>query len=350
MPHETTINITKSLRVWARAISLCFVLLQTLSFSLLLPSFHGTIALHPPKLLLALSLLLRHTTPAHIYTTPSFHSIPIGPASLAERPPSSRCIESAPQHRAPHIISVDARFRYSTRTSGPRASFGNLNYERRLCPILWKMRFDRLAGLATALTVTLMFLGVGFVAPWLKKLPIPQALVAWAVGAIVSLGLYKLIANGLFTLFRRSLRLRKFVLRQSFLEGTWVGHYVHKGMRRFTIEFFDQEKGTTKILGREFDEKGTTRASWHSDAVSIDIENMRLVYTYTCEVFGSKDQQQGVAAFTLLVPKKRAPANVLDGYSADLIDGDRDPNKEHKISDGIMADTEALEQARKIFP
>ncbi len=77
---------------------------------------------------------------------------------------------------------------------------------------------------------------------------------------------------------------------------------------------------------------------------------MRLVYTYTCEVFGSKDQQQGVAAFTLLVPKKRAPASVLDGYSADMIDGDRDPNKEHKISDGIMADTEALEQARKIFP
>ncbi len=93
------------------------------------------------------------------------------------------------------------------------------------------MRFDRLAGLATALTVTLMFLAVGFVAPWLKKLPIPQALVAWAVGAVVSLGLYKLIANGLFTLFRRSLRLRKFVLGQSFLEGTWVGHYVHKGMR-----------------------------------------------------------------------------------------------------------------------
>jgi hypothetical protein len=95
--HETTINITKFLRVWARTISLCFVFLQTLSFSLLLPFFRGSIALHPPKLLLALSLLLRHTTPL-------FHSIPIGHASLAERPPSSRCIESAPEHRAPHII------------------------------------------------------------------------------------------------------------------------------------------------------------------------------------------------------------------------------------------------------
>src|SRR2546421_355737 len=113
------------------------------------------------------------------------------------------------------------------------------------------MQFDRLAGLATALTVTLIFLGVGFVAPWLKRLPIPQAFAAWLVGTLVSLGLYKLIANGLFSLFRRSLRLRKFVLGQSFLEGTCVGHYVHKGKRRFTIEFFDQEKGTTKILGRE---------------------------------------------------------------------------------------------------
>jgi hypothetical protein len=84
LPHETTINITKSLRVWARAISLCFVLLQTLSFSLLLPFFRGSIALHPPKLLLPLSLLFRLTTLAHVSNTPSFHSIPIRHASVAE--------------------------------------------------------------------------------------------------------------------------------------------------------------------------------------------------------------------------------------------------------------------------
>jgi len=212
------------------------------------------------------------------------------------------------------------------------------------------MQFDRLAALTTVLTVTLMFFGIAFVAPWVKTLPISQAVAAWAVGAVVSLGSYKLIGSGLFTLFRRSLKLRKFVLGSSFLEGTWVGHYMHQGMRRFTVEFFDQEKGTTKILGREFDDKGKTRASWYSDAVSIDIENMRLVYTYTCEVFGTKDQQQGFASFRLLIPKKRAPAHALDGYSADLIDGDRDPNKEYKISDGVVKDEDALEQARKFFP
>lgn len=212
------------------------------------------------------------------------------------------------------------------------------------------MQFDRLAALSTVLTVTLMFFAIGFVAPWVRELPIPQAVAAWAGGAVISLGSYKLIASGLFTIFQRSLWLRKFVLGTSFLEGTWVGHYVHQGMHRFTKEFFDQESGTTKILGREFDDKGATRARWHSDAVSIDIENMQLVYTYTCDVFESKNQQQGFASFTLVVPRKRAPANVLDGYSADLIDGDRDPNKEYKISDGIVSDEDALKEARRIFP
>jgi hypothetical protein len=212
------------------------------------------------------------------------------------------------------------------------------------------MQFDRLAALATVLTVTLMFFAIGFVAPWVRELPIPQAVAAWAGGAVLSLGSYKLIASGLFAIFRRSLWLRKFVLGTSFLEGTWVGHYVHQGMHRFTKEDFDQERGTTKILGREFDDKGVTRASWSSDAVSIDIEKMQLIYAYTCNVFGSKNQQQGLAFFRLVVPRKGAPANVLDGYSADLIDGDRDPNKEYKISDGKVSDEDALKEARRIFP
>jgi hypothetical protein len=119
LPHETTINITKSLRVSARAISLCFALLQTLSFPLLEHSFPGSIALHPSKPRLVLSLLLRRTTPTHLYTTPSFHSIPIGPASPATTGGSlqvdvSKARRSISLH--PHSF-IDARFRYITRTS-----------------------------------------------------------------------------------------------------------------------------------------------------------------------------------------------------------------------------------------
>jgi putative transposase len=54
----------------------------------------------PEHVLHYLGRYTRHTIPAHISTTPSFHSIPIGAASLAERPPSSRCIVSAQPHCA----------------------------------------------------------------------------------------------------------------------------------------------------------------------------------------------------------------------------------------------------------
>jgi len=133
LPHETTINITKSLRVWARAISLCFVLLQTLSFSLLLPFFRGSIVLHPPKLLLAFSLLLRLTTLAHVSNTPSFHSIPIRPVSVAE-PLLQVAVSKARQSTcSPNHSSVDARFRYSPRTSGstfPPSNSGSLSHKK----------------------------------------------------------------------------------------------------------------------------------------------------------------------------------------------------------------------------
>src|SRR5580658_7616321 len=208
------------------------------------------------------------------------------------------------------------------------------------------MQFDRLAALATALTVTVMYSAIGLLGPWIGKLPLPQALAVGIAGVLASLSAYKLFAAGLFNFFRRSLRLRRFVLGPSFLEGTWGGHYVRNGAHRFTIEVFDQEGGTTTIQGREIDDTGATRASWHSDAVSIDLANMRLVYAYTCDVFERRNQQQGLAVFSLISQKKGAPATILDGYAADLIDGDKDPNREHKISDGITTDAEALRQAR----
>src|SRR6267378_6381159 len=54
--------------------------------------------------LLEHSLLLRLTTPAHVSTTPSFHSIPHKAGVRRRSAPSSRCFESEPEDRAPRII------------------------------------------------------------------------------------------------------------------------------------------------------------------------------------------------------------------------------------------------------
>ena len=53
--------------------------------------------------------------------------------------------------------------------------------------------------------------------------------------------------------------------------------------------------------------------------------------------------------FDLEANAKGAVPHILDGYAADLIDGDKDPNREYKISDGKVSDEKALEEAHEIF-
>lgn len=149
--------------------------------------------------------------------------------------------------------------------------------------------------------------------------------------------------------FKQSVKLRALVLGKAFLEGTWVGHYTRCGNHRFTIEYIDQSSGTTVILGREFDEFGKTRALWASDSVSIDTVRMQLVYSYKCTVFERKHVQEGLGVFRMVQQSADSAAQKLDGYSVDLIDGDRDPNTEHKVSDSIISDENALNAARQIF-
>jgi hypothetical protein len=104
LPHDTTIHTTKPLRASARSTSVCLAVLQTWSFQLLQPSLRDSLLFYPTQRHCVLSFALRRTTPTHLDTTPPFHSIPIGPASAAGRPPSSRCIESAPEHHASILI------------------------------------------------------------------------------------------------------------------------------------------------------------------------------------------------------------------------------------------------------
>jgi hypothetical protein len=103
------------------------------------------------------------------------------------------------------------------------------------------------------------------------------------------------------------------------------------------------------IHGREFDFAGKTTAFWSSDTVNIDIPHMQLVYAYSSKVFSKRHVQEGLGVFALLSETTRAAATKLDGYAVDLIDGDRDPNTEVKISEKRVSDEEALRQARKRF-
>jgi hypothetical protein len=208
---------------------------------------------------------------------------------------------------------------------------------------------DKLSWMATAATVTVMFVAIVWLQPLILELQPGYIVVGGIAATIASLGVYRLLASGLVWLFGKSIQLRKLMLGKGFLEGTWVGHYQDGDEHRITIEYFDQATGTTVVHGREFDAAGKTRASWSSDTVSIDVGRMQLVYAYTCKVFERKHVQEGLGVFTIVCEDAGKPARKLDGYAVDLIDGDRDPNTEYKISDTPISDERVLAEAKRKF-
>jgi hypothetical protein len=193
-----------------------------------------------------------------------------------------------------------------------------------------------------------MFVGVVLLQPTLAALTSQGKLLAGVTTVLLSVGAYVLLLRTFVWLFGHWQLLRKLVLGRSFLEGTWVGHYVKDGKDLFTIERINQASGATVLLGRELKSDGKTRARWASDAVSIDETRMQLTYAYTCDVFERKHTQQGLGTFTIVRENSWWP-DKLDGYAADLIDGVPDPNIEIKISCREISDAHAIAKAKEYF-
>ena len=51
---------------------------------------------------------------------------------------------------------------------------------------------------------------------------------------------------------------------------------------------------------------------------------------YSCDVYDTKHQQNGIGVFKIVKSDLKQPPNMLDGYSVDLVDAEKDRNTEHK--------------------
>jgi hypothetical protein len=194
-----------------------------------------------------------------------------------------------------------------------------------------------------------MFAALVWIQPLVTALQAPYSFASGVAGVLASLGIYRLLAEGFRWLLRKILWLRRLILGKQFLEGTWVGHYLSNGEHRFTIEFIDQAETVPTIHGREVDAEGNTMASWTSDTISVDVARMQLMYSYRCSVFRRNHVQEGLGVFAIVCEQPGEPPTRLVGYAVDVIDGNRDPNTEHKIADTVMPESEALKKAKEIF-
>lgn len=162
-----------------------------------------------------------------------------------------------------------------------------------------------------------------------------------------SAALYQLLATLLRWLFNHVRILRKIVLENEFLEGTWIRAYGQRPEKRFTVEHFEQTVDGLVIRGYAFSEDAQLQAQWNSRSVSINASAGTLMYSYDCDVIGSKTSHEGIAFFNLERKGTRTAAHGMIGYSADLVDGTRTTNIESKLSDKQIDVVQARHAAMK---
>lgn len=190
-------------------------------------------------------------------------------------------------------------------------------------------------------------------AAWTKVFELSQISVTYKIllGGLISLGLYRLIANGIIYLIKKSSWVKKIFLGSYYLEGTWVGFYIGvSGNERFLIERFEQDIDTLVIRGKSFSETTKYHATWTASSVNIDTINGRISYMYECFPVNDKSNHNGIAIFNFERNDQYSAPKGLTGFSADLHLGQRTRAMEIKISNKCDFDEAlALEEAKKIY-
>lgn len=198
-------------------------------------------------------------------------------------------------------------------------------------------------GLATALVFSLWKL--------LLKIQGSNEIIVALVGFVISLGLYRLIANFIIYLTQQSTWIKKKFLGAYFLEGTWVGFYIGaSGKERYIIERFEQEIDTLVIRGKSFDENLNYHSTWVSTSVNIDVANGRITYMYDLIPIKEIKNNNGICVFNFERDNQYSKPKGLTGFSADIHIGIKIRAKEEKLSDLCnIREVEALEAAKKTF-
>ena len=204
---------------------------------------------------------------------------------------------------------------------------------------------NKIGMLSVTITVVLMYVALIWLLPLVRGYPALKFLGT----VILSVALYRLIASGSYFVLGKSLWLRKKALGEEFIEGTWVGK-IRREPIEYTIEEYRYRNGVIEIEGRSFLEDKTPTSHWNSTAVGLDIGNRKLFYAYECRTESKERPPEGVALFRLQWENKELlSCDRLEGFAADLSDGKKDSNTEHKASDEWLGFEKGLEKAIEIF-
>jgi hypothetical protein len=199
-----------------------------------------------------------------------------------------------------------------------------------------------------ALVVPIMYFALKAIMPRLPEAGISMTAGQSILTLLASLGVYKLLAQLFLLSFRRSKRVKKWLLGPHFLEGTWVGYFMDDARHPvYFVEIVEQDLGSLVLKGASYSADGIMHARWQADSATVDPAKATLLYSYTCDLISKGVPHQGIGVFDLKRRSGFSSADEMEGYSADLTNGLRSVAHEKKISDRSLNKSEALPEAIK---
>lgn len=171
------------------------------------------------------------------------------------------------------------------------------------------------------------------------------------LSALVSLGFYRSMSGILKKIFMNIKFVKKFVLGNYYLEGTWVGFFIgNNGRVRFLCENFEQDLEGIVIQGSSYTDCKKIHGSWIAKNPVIDIKEKRITYYYEADMIKNLFINPGLASFKMDKINKSSYINRLNGFSSDIYN----PNKlfavEEKISESFIFDVNfILQHAQEVY-
>ena len=165
-------------------------------------------------------------------------------------------------------------------------------------------------------------------------------------------GTYTMLSKTLLLAMEHVRIVKRFIFGRDDLHGTWIGCFKKdSGEPVITVSYIEQNLDGITVRGTGQNEDLTFYAKWISDSCSVDSQRALLTFTYTCEMIGTvdNDDDRGICVFHLERPGSIKRPNIIHGYSADLSDGKRTENREHRIDDDFVDLDTALAHAREIY-
>lgn len=209
-------------------------------------------------------------------------------------------------------------------------------------------KFNSIIVAVTTAIMYLLWIGIDKLSPEFME---NNCLLVSAVAFLSSLGFYRLLTNLLKTLFEEIRFIKKFILGDRYLEGTWVGFYMSSmGEVRYLYERYEQSLEEVAIFGRAYKEDKSLHGKWTAINPTIDCKKKNIAYYYETDMTKNTHINQGFASFSLEKTGKNKCYNKMQGFSSDLNQTDKINAIEIKISDDCWDDErKILQEAEKVY-